>query len=91
MSGKANAVLWIGLLIIALNLVSKWGEVKSVIFSGSSGGDSGSGNGRSPTIGIPGLPGSNKRGIPIDPFIPSIPITIPLSSGNTNTGTVQAV
>lgn len=47
MSGKQRAVLWIGLLIIGLNLVSKWSEIKGVIFTGpktttpSGGGNSG--------------------------------------------------
>ena len=44
MSGKQRAVLWLGVLLIGLNLVSKWGELKSVIFS-SGNSSSGSGGG----------------------------------------------
>jgi hypothetical protein len=36
MTGEQRAVLWIGLLLITLNLVMKWSEIRSVIFSGPS-------------------------------------------------------
>jgi hypothetical protein len=81
MSGKASAVLWIGLIIIALNLMSQWSEIKKVLFSGSSGGSGGTSS-----------PGIN---IPIDPFLPGIGnIRIPLAAGqpaSTGTSGVQAV
>lgn len=72
MTGKQNTVLWIGLILIAANLVRKWAEISAIIFRGavspatSDPGTSGSGGGR--TIQVP-----------IDPFLPTGPkITIPL-------------
>lgn len=58
MSGKAASVLWIGLILIALNLLSQWSVIKSVLFSGSpSSGSSGSGGGgggfKLPTLPLP--------------------------------------
>lgn len=35
MTGKQSAVLWIGLILIGLNLTFKWAEIKAIIFSGS--------------------------------------------------------
>jgi hypothetical protein len=56
MSGKQRAVLWLGIILIALNLVKNWSQIKSVIFTGSStAGGSGS-SGSSSTPGIGGLP-----------------------------------
>lgn len=34
MTGKQNAVLWIGLIIIAANLMMRWSDIKKVIFGG---------------------------------------------------------
>jgi hypothetical protein len=50
MSGKQRAVLWLGLLLIGLNLVSQWSQIKSVIFTSpkaapSNGGGNGGGGG----------------------------------------------
>jgi hypothetical protein len=73
MSDQARAVMWIGLILIALNVVMRWRDIRAVIFAGASQGapsDSTSGGTKRPTITIP-----------IDPFIPgpTIPkITIPL-------------
>lgn len=58
MNGQQRAVLWIGLILVGLNLVSRWAEIKSVIFTGS-GITSGFGSGGSSSGGgglIPGLP-----------------------------------
>lgn len=77
MTRDQTTVIWLGLLLVVLNLVVNIGQVKQIIFGS---GSSSSPSGGSPTIGIPGQPGSNKPGIPIDPFIPGIPITIPLSA-----------
>jgi hypothetical protein len=44
MTGAQRAVLWIGLLMIGLNLVMKWSAIRSVIFTGS-GGSASSGGG----------------------------------------------
>lgn len=76
MSGQQRAVLWIGLILVALNLVGKWSQIRDIIFTGSGStappdsGSGGSGGSKGPSIQIP-----------IDPFIPgpTIPkITIPL-------------
>lgn len=75
MSGKQRAVLWIGLILVGLNIVMKWRDIRDIIFSGAAPiqqpqSGSGSGGGGKPSIQIP-----------IDPFIPgpTIPkITIPL-------------
>jgi len=79
MSGQQRAVLWIGLILVALNLVGKWSQIRGIIFTGSGStappdsgqpNDGGSGGNKGPSIQIP-----------IDPFIPgpTVPkITIPL-------------
>jgi hypothetical protein len=72
MNGKQRAVLWIGLLLIGLNLVMKWKDIVSVIFSGAgvSAPDTGSGSTGS---------GRHSVTVPIDPILPTGPkITIPL-------------
>jgi hypothetical protein len=55
MSGKAAAVLWLGLILIALNLISQWSTIKSVLFTGSSssGSSGGSGGFKLPTLPLP--------------------------------------
>jgi hypothetical protein len=70
MNGQQRAVLWIGLILVGLNLVSHWKEIVGVIFTGSgitggigSGSSSSSGGGlQFPTLPLPGLPliGSQK-------------------------------
>ena len=72
MNGQARAVMWIGLILVALNIVMRWKDVRAVIFTGAGKpvSDSTAGGTKSPSITIP-----------IDPFIPgpTIPkITIPL-------------
>jgi hypothetical protein len=67
MSQHQTTVIWLGLVLIALNLILNLAELKSVIFSGSTGGGSGG--------------GSHGITIPLDPFLPgplSPHITIPL-------------
>jgi uncharacterized membrane protein YgcG len=73
MTGKQRAVLWLGLILVAVNLVRKWPEISAIIFTGAGttsppatgGGSSGS--------------GGNSIQVPIDPFLPTGPkITIPL-------------
>lgn len=72
MNGKQRTVLWIGLILIGLNLVMKWKDIVSVIFTGAgtttpSTGNSNSGSGK-PSVTVP-----------IDPVLPTGPkITIPL-------------
>lgn len=82
MTGQQKAVLWMGLILIALNLVTKWPSIRAIIFTGSSPlPDSGSGKDNTGNIGG-GSTGDNPSiRIPIDPFIPgptSPKITIPL-------------
>jgi hypothetical protein len=36
MNGSQKAVLWIGLILVALNLAMKWAEISSIIFKGAS-------------------------------------------------------
>lgn len=52
MTGKQSAVLWIGLILIGLNLAMKWGDIKNVIFSSPSSGSSSGG----PNIPFPTVP-----------------------------------
>ena len=35
MNGQQRAVLWIGLILVGLNLVSHWTEIVGVIFNGA--------------------------------------------------------
>lgn len=35
MTGQQRTVLWIGLILVGLNLVSHWAEIRDVIFSGA--------------------------------------------------------
>jgi len=64
-NGQQRAVLWIGLILVALNIVSRWAEVRSVIF-----------NGAGLTAGIPGSSSSSSGGnsitVPIDPLLPGV-------------------
>lgn len=56
MSGKQQAVLWMGIILVALNL--NWAALKGIIFSGSSSSGSGSGGIHIPLLPlIPGSPG----------------------------------
>jgi len=62
MTGQQRAVLWIGLILVGLNLVGHWKEITAVIFTGSgltsgigSGGSSGGGL-QIPTLPLPGFP-----------------------------------
>lgn len=50
MNGQQKAVLWMGLILVALNLASHWPSIKSIIFAGAGitsgiGGSGGSGGG----------------------------------------------
>lgn len=72
MTGKQNAVLWIGLVIVALNLILKWPSIRAIIFTGSgmSSGSASSGGGN-PSVSVP-----------LDPFLPNVPfvphVTVPI-------------
>jgi hypothetical protein len=57
-NGQQRAVLWIGLILVGLNLVRHWASIRDVIFSGA-GITSGIGGGSSSSGGgfkLPGLP-----------------------------------
>lgn len=81
MNGSQRAVLWIGLILVAFNLVRRWPEIAGVIFSGAGGSGVSSSNPNSggistvPGIGAPNSP--NGVTIPFGGF----PITIPIPSG----------
>lgn len=51
MTGQQRAVLWIGLILVGLNLVAHWQEIRSVIFTGAG-----------ITSGISGTGGSSDSG-----------------------------
>jgi hypothetical protein len=68
MSGKASAVLWIGLILVALNLISQWSTIKAVIFTGS---------------GSKAPSGGGGITIPLDPFIPGLNIPLSQQTGQT--------
>lgn len=83
MTGKQRAVLWLGLIMIAFNLVRKWPEISSVIFSGAAPAPDGTGNNSAGNTPSSPSSGSVNQGgtiqIPIDPFLPTGPkITIPV-------------
>jgi hypothetical protein len=82
-TGKQNAVLWIGLIIVALNLVSKWSSIRSIIFAGASAtGSSGGVSSSDPASGgistVPGIGAPASGGVTI-PF-GGMPVTVPLST-----------
>lgn len=73
MNDKERIVLWMGLILIGLNLVSNWAQIRTIIFTGAGtqtpGGSTA--NPASPGFHIPPLPS----------WIPRIPGTnIPLIS-----------
>jgi len=35
MNGQQKAVLWIGLILVGLNLVARWSDIRGVIFTGA--------------------------------------------------------
>ena len=63
MNKYSSIVLWLGLLMIALNLVKDWSSVRNIIFqgSGSTAPASGSGGVNIPLIPVP-LPGQGYVG-----------------------------
>ena len=85
MNGKQRAVLWIGLILVALNLAKNWQSIRSIIFSGAGGAvNAPSGDPNSGGISVvPGIPASPGGGVTL-PF-GGFPVTIPLPS-NINAG-----
>lgn len=82
MNGSQRAVLWIGLILVAFNLVRRWSDIAGVIFSGAAG--SGGVSSSNPNSGgisvVPGIGAPNSpNGVTI-PF-GGFPITIPIPSG----------
>jgi hypothetical protein len=73
MTGSQRAVLWIGLLMVAINLIMKWPQIRSVIFTGATStapGASGSSTGSS-IGGAIGKAGGQVIG-GINPAVPAI-------------------
>ena len=60
MNGQQRAVLWIGLILVGLNLVRHWSEIVGVIFKGAgiTSGISGQSNGGGLGSLIPTIPGT---------------------------------
>lgn len=96
MSGTQKAVLWIGLILVGLNLVSKWKEISGVIFNGAGigagiPGSSSSSSNNPPSSGIPktiipGLPG-----IPIPGTHVSLPLLGKQTGSSSSTKNAQLV
>jgi hypothetical protein len=80
MNDKERIVLWMGLILIGLNLVSNWAQIKAIIFTGSGTQAPGGSSGGSPSS--PSSPGFQIPGLPKLPWwIPTWPGTdIPLVS-----------
>jgi hypothetical protein len=90
MTGHQKAVLWIGLIIVAANLVMKWSSIRSIIFGSSSGGSTSNANPNSGGIStVPGVPAPSGGGITI-PF-GGYSITVPLSNTSSSTKPVQVL
>jgi hypothetical protein len=77
MNGKQRAVLWIGLILVALNLAKRWSDIRAIIFTGAGGVSSSNPNsgGISTVPGI-GAPASGGVTLPFGGF----PITVPLGN-----------
>lgn len=58
MNSQAKTVMWIGLFLIAMNIVINWQEIRALIFTGPSSSGGGGGGGIGGIIGGL-LPGSN--------------------------------
>lgn len=58
MNDKERIVLWMGLILIGLNLVSNWAQIKAVIFTGAGTSTPGgsTANPPSPGFSLPSLP-----------------------------------
>jgi hypothetical protein len=62
MNGQQKAVLWIGLLLIGLNLVMKWKQISAIIFTGAgqpAPPNTSSGGGGGIKLPFPTWPGTN--------------------------------
>ncbi len=84
MNGKQRAVMWIGLILVAANLVMKWSSIRSIIFSGASiaGGGGGGGSASSdPTGGITVNPPGQGVTVPFGGF----PLPVPFLSSQSAT------
>jgi hypothetical protein len=88
-SGHQKAVLWIGLIIVAANLVMKWPSVRSIIFSGSGGSTSNANPNSGGISTVPGVPAPGGGGITV-PF-GGFPFTIPFSSTSSSATSVQVL
>jgi hypothetical protein len=89
MTGKQTAVIWIGLIIVILNLVSQWSSIKSIIFGGSSSSSSTPSSGGTSTTTPGGITVNPPGGGVTIPF-GGFPITVPLSASTANPSVVLA-
>lgn len=79
MNGQQRTVLWIGLILVGLNLVSHWTEIRDVIFSGAGiGAGIGSGGSSSSSGGGLTIPDPLHQ-FPGGTFLPPT-ITVPTSA-----------
>lgn len=84
MNDKERIVLWMGLILIGMNLVSNWAQIKAIIFTGAGTQTPGGSTANPPSPGfhipawIPHWPGTN---------IPLISQTTPSSAATTKTTT----
>ena len=54
MTNSQRTVLWLGLILVALNLFMKWSAIKAVIFSGAGLTSSSSSGAANPNVPAPG-------------------------------------
>lgn len=84
MTGKQTAVIWMGLILIALNFFTGqgWKDLKQALFGGpakkTTGGSGGNKNSNPLLPSIPGIP--SLPSVPTNPLIPGIPISTPGSN-----------
>lgn len=92
MTRQQNTVIWIGLILIAFNIIINVSEFKGILFGGSkntasSGSTSNSNSSSGGVSTVPGIPAPASGGVTI-PF-GGFPITIPLSSTTATPSNVQ--
>jgi hypothetical protein len=75
MNGQQKAVLWIGLILVTLNLAKRWPDIRGIIFSGA-GGVSSSNPASGGISVVPGIGAPSSGGVTL-PF-GGFPITVPV-------------
>lgn len=76
MTGKQRAVMWIGLILVAANLVMKWPSIRAIIFSGAGTASGSAGASSDPTGGITVKPPGQGITVPFGGF----PLPVPFLS-----------